>query len=215
MEELKNTKILILDFDGVISDSKKQMVTALKELVIRMNYKFNTKVLSDQEIEDMVCSSMRELPQLLGLKLWQKIYLYSLMYNNYKKLYEIVKPIKDVLDIIPQLENNFTLMICSNNHSFIIKPWLKKHNLHNYFTKVYTYSRSKNKGQIINRIIEKTQLKSEELLFVSDTLHDYTEIRRICDIPIKLINTGFDSKAKLQQAKQKKPILESLRELIN
>lgn len=194
---LEKTKIIIFDFDGVIVNSKKNVTDQLKEILTKMSFQMGTEMLDDEELDFVIASSIRHIPSRLNFTLWQKIYFSYQVIIHSRKMYFDSKPFPRVFEVLEELKKDYDLQLCTNNLSWIVLNWLNRYKAKDYFSSIHTALRSEKKGLIIQKIINKNNLLEEQILFITDTLHDYYLVREYVEVPVGFVTSGFDSSEKL------------------
>jgi phosphoglycolate phosphatase-like HAD superfamily hydrolase len=214
MYQLKHQpKIIIFDFDGVIVNSKSSVVNELKIILKQMSYQLGTSNLTDTQLDDIVASSIRHIPDKLEFTLWQKLFFMYLLVKHMPQMYLASNPYPDVFTVLNTLKNQYDLQICSNNISWVVNNWLKKYDALGYFSNIHTALKSEKKGQVIDKILRERSLEEGDILFVTDTLHDYYLVKEYCNVPIVFVTTGFDSREELILMQEQAIVINQLSEL--
>jgi phosphoglycolate phosphatase-like HAD superfamily hydrolase len=207
-------KTIIFDFDGVIVNSKKNVTDQLKSILTKMSFQMGTEMIGDQELDFIVASSIRHIPSKLNFTLWQKLYFTYQVIINSRKMYFDSKPFEGVFNVLEELKHSYDLQLCTNNISWIVLNWLNRYNAKKYFSTIHTALRSEKKGLIIQKILNKNNLNEDEVLFITDTLHDYYLVREYTQVPVGFVTSGFDSSEKLSIMQGHAQYFSSLTELL-
>ena len=183
----KNKKLVIFDFDGVLINT------------LDFSYKIH-KVKN---------------PHFT----WERFQSYSDGnfhdgYNNAVKNGEHIQPddfhgkykdelipltIQEVLrTTIISISNNYTLAVVSSSMGSVIKDFLSKENLNEYFLDILGFDIHTSKVIKIKSLLEKHNLSSNEAVLITDTLGDILEANE-CNVASIGVTWGLHNKEKLQK----------------
>lgn len=160
-------KVIIFDFDGVIVDT------------IQLSFSANKDLLPDLELSEWRSwsngnfhAALAERADLQFLFSGNNIGHYR---NKYKKGVLGILPVIGIEEVVRELHNDYSLAIISSSSQNPIKSYLKKYNLHSYFSDVLGEETHKSKVVKFQMIIDKYKTKPDEMLIITDSLGDIIE----------------------------------------
>ncbi|MDD5110625.1 MAG: HAD family hydrolase [Patescibacteria group bacterium] len=157
-------KAIIFDFDGVIGDTYQNNFELFKPFI---------QNISEQDFKDNHNGNIFEGKKItLTPEQWEKYFA------NQKKLFTKTNlfPLKRVL---ARLSKNFQLFIISSTPDASIKYFLKYGALNRFFEKIFGATTCTSKFKKFQMIFEQYGLGPEECLFVTDTLGDILEAKKV------------------------------------
>jgi len=182
-------KAIIFDFDGVIHDT------------LTIAYSINNKLMPDVTLEaykDFFNGNIYEHTDIPK--------------ENYKKYFEmqhleyehlLVKG--SIKKTIKTLSKKFKLFIISSNQEKTINMYFKNNSMQNIFSEILGFETHKSKEKKFRMILDKYQLKKDEIIFVTDTLGDIIEANKVGILTIA-VDFGFHGKERLKIGKPAKII---------
>jgi phosphoglycolate phosphatase-like HAD superfamily hydrolase len=180
---------IILDFDGTIADTFEIVVGIFHELTHR------NEVLPSDEIERLRGMSMLHAAEELRIQPWK---MPLLMLRGRRRM------TKRMLDIhtFPELQKvvrglhseGHNLYIVSSNSVQNIQLFLKRHEMHKDFIKVYGSVGLFDKAGAIKRIMRRNRLKRSETVYIGDEVRDIVAAKR-AGIKIAAVTWGYNDKA--------------------
>lgn len=192
---MKNKKLIIFDFDGVIADSFQTIYSVVRDAFLSVGIS-----LSEQGYRDFFLTN----PKLAEKKLTKNEEKFDkvqkFIHENAPKKYHDVKIFPEIQKTIPCLAQNAHLAIVSSSQTDIIKQKLKEYNLEKYFTKILGADKEVSKIKKINEIIQHALLPKSSIYFVSDTVGDIREGKKI-GIKTIAATWGFHDKKTILRAK--------------
>ncbi len=188
-------KLIILDFDGVLSDSFESLYGVNKESAEHIG-----KTLSPEDYRQCFFGSLhKELQKKLGLTdeenqkfLEYKLSIFSSFYNPDK-----TKLFTHAENLVKQLDSLGRLYIVSSAPENVIRQMLKEKNLEQYFVQISGINKL-GKTKTFEAILEKESKKPEEVFFVTDTVGDMKESVKMGFKTIA-VTWGFHTREDLQK----------------
>jgi len=193
--------LLILDFDGTITDSIPPAVEAIQKMIKRLGLPYRTK----EEINEHV--GYGEIPLLEGatgskdpelLKKAMAIYEDIYVKEGFKKV-TLYPHVKEFLEYF----RDKTKVILSNKKDDFIKKILDIHKLSGYFAEIHggdTAPCLKPDPRTVNGIIAKYGINKDRVLFIGDMTVDI-ETGKNANVRTCAVAYGFDDKEKLKRLK--------------
>ena len=189
-------KGIILDLDGTLWDTTKQVIPAWNKV---LNI-FNKKAITYKDMQELMGKTTSEISMILfselkineGLKILNKcfeeeqVYLKEhggLLYPNLEKT-------------LKALKQNYNLYIVSNCQSEYLEAFFTAHNLKHYFSDYETHGNTGlSKGENIQLVINRNNL--DKSVYVGDTIGD-KESAQHADTPFIYASYGFGNLPKQQ-----------------
>lgn len=182
---MKKTKAVIFDFDGVIADTMKFHQEHLK--------KYLDISISKKEYQDWQRGNVYDGENKVSGK---KLIEYFKMIE--KDHYE-VKPFDGVVDLLKKLSENYSFFIITSSSDVNIINFLKKESVFDCFTEILGVEFDKSKIVKFNYILDKYNLKKDNVLFVTDTLGDVLEANKV-GLRSVAVTWGFHDREILEEA---------------
>jgi phosphoglycolate phosphatase len=176
-------KLLIFDFDGVLEDTFDWNFEVAKK---------RYKGINKEEYRTWFNGNIYEHPCVLeagpmNIKEYFKIYKKGFANKKLKSNY--IKLLKD-------LKKEFILVIISSIDEDIILPYLKRSNALNLFDDVWGYKTELSKANKFKKFLEKYKISGENCLFITDTLGDILEAKKVGILTVG-VTWGYHSKKAL------------------
>jgi len=172
-------KLVIFDFDGVISDS--------------WNICFETTriwypQLTEQQYRDSFNGNIRDAS-------WRKPNLKTNFYDYYDPRLLASKPFEGISEVILTLAKDYKLFIVSSTPAPVIREYLRINDM-DVFEQVLGHETHKYKDAKLKMILDETKVSVTEVLFITDTLGDILESQKVGVRSIS-VTWGFQSKETL------------------
>lgn len=176
------TKIIVYDFDGVICDSVKVKTEAFSELYSEHGIRIQEQV-EKYHLEHGGISRFEKI------KYFEEVLLLSPISENIlqQKAFEFSKLVKDKVinskyiegarDFIESNSKDYLQYICTGTPEDEIIEILNKRGILHFFDGVY--GAPKTKANILRQIIEETNLKVEDSIFIGDAMTDYKAAKEL------------------------------------
>jgi phosphoglycolate phosphatase len=194
-------ELLILDFDGTLTNSIPPAVNAIQAMIAELGFPFKTK----EEINQHV--GYGEAPLVSGsigtrepglLKTAMEVYFKHYLREGIKTA-PLYPHVKEFLEYF----KNKVMIIVSNKRDEFIRMILDRHQLTAYFTEILggdTALCLKPDPCVILDLLKKYKVSPRQALFIGDMTID-VETGKNAGIHTCAVTYGFDPKAKLEKAK--------------
>lgn len=183
-------KTILFDFDGTIADSLFAFVNCMNKLAFEYGY---------EQIQDVTPLRDKEASQIFREDLG--ISLISLP-GYIKKLKEIlrlemqnVSIFDGIKEVIEKLSKKYTLGILTSNSNEIVKEILEKKEIQ-CVDFIVSDSSIFGKDKVIKRVLDKYNLKKDEVIYIGDETRDLDACRKV-DVKIACVTWGFNSREAL------------------
>lgn len=180
---------ILFDFDGVIADSFKvafetaqTRCPAITEIDYRKRFDENiNEVKHSETFHNDECNHDLD---------WFDIYI--------PKLRDEVDIFPGIKEVILKLEEKYILVIVSSTLTFPIEEFLVLHELQNHFDWVMGNDVHKSKTEKIRMVFEKYGVSNNDCVFVTDTLGDIHEAKKL-DVSSIGVTWGFSEAGTLEK----------------
>jgi HAD superfamily hydrolase (TIGR01549 family) len=166
-------KIIVFDFDGVIVNT-----FALCYEIRNAHYPLSQDSYREK-FEGNINDSIKKVKQPI-LNFFEQ-YTPSLMKCG---------PIEGMPDLIKKLSEKYNLIIVSSTISSSIKSFLESFNLDIYFKEILGNDIEHSKVKKLQMVLEKYQVSSKDVIFITDTLGDIKE-GKVCNIESIAVTWGY------------------------
>lgn len=181
-----NTSLIIFDFDGVIVDSFQSALEVVREhqpdLVIR-----------EDEYRECFEGNVYEAAEEKKF-----CFVFSGFFDQY--LPKILK--RDPVDGIPEVIRHFAeshlLALISSTDSRVLREWLEKNRLLEYFKDILGADVSKSKVEKFEMLFQKYGVEAKDCVFITDTLGDLREAKKV-GVRSIAVTYGFHSEETLRK----------------
>ena len=175
-------KAIIFDFDGVLADTYNFNMGLTKEVGHDVNHEV-FKAHHD--------GNVFEQPKIPFTKKSADNF-----FSKYLERITVVQPFFS-LENIKTIKEICPLYIISSNHKKSIQKFLKHHQL-DFFDEILGVEFHKSKVEKFKYLFEKYNFKPEEIVFVSDTLGDVLEAKKV-DVKTIAVDFGFHDRERLEK----------------
>lgn len=176
-------KAIIFDFDGVIADTFQLNVDITRE----QKKKFTLK-----DFRDHHNGNVWEKPVIQYTKEDLK---YGFAEYHSRLDGDLLFPLSDQ---IKRLAKKYDLFIISSSPERSIEKFLKLANISKYFEKALGYYTHQSKVEKFKMIFREYKLEPEECIFVTDTLGDLREAKKVV-VPTIAVTWGYHGKTRLKK----------------
>lgn len=198
--KLKNIKLVLLDVDGVLIDSRLNMQKSWNKL---LKEKYVNKPFS--EYFKRIGTSFENILLQMGInknikKIKKEYFVNSLLFNNKIKKY------KTVYNTLIKLQKKYKLAIVTSKRKKNTIYFLKKFFPNIHFSLICVPSlkhKSKPNPDLLNFAFKKLGIKSKNSIYVGDTLNDLLASKR-AKTNFVLANYGYNNKNLKSKFKIKK-----------
>lgn len=185
---------IIFDFDGTIADSLEILIDTISYVL--NNYGYENLDISKEKIRK---NSIKELFKSSNISLLKLPFILNSINKQLSDKIEFIKPIAGITDIIKELNiKNFNLNIISSNNSENIKKFLKNNDLNDVFDNIYTERSVFGKHKVINKFLNKYNLKKENIIYIGDEVRDILAAKQ-SGIKIIAVSWGFNEANMLER----------------
>lgn len=181
-------KLLIFDFDGVIEDTYEKHFQLSEKQV---------ENLTREEHRKLFEGNIHEMREKLKSEGRHTGFDVKTPFDEHKPALKIKKEIKEGLI---DLSKKYKLGIITSSKEGGLKKYLENNRVENLFGFVYGFQTHKSKIEKFKLILKNFNLKSSEIIFVTDTLGDILEAN---DLGIKTIavDFGYHERKRLEKGK--------------
>lgn len=167
-------KLLILDFDGTIADTKMSIITTIQETLKTLG----TKQIDVNEIQKRIGLPLKdtfvELTELQGEKIEEAIKIYRSKYNDI--CYDTVTLFPNVKETLEYcFDNGIKIAVASSKGKESLGNLLEHLELKQYISLIVGEQDVENKKpapDMVNLILDKLEFSASETLVVGDTIFD-------------------------------------------
>jgi len=195
--DFSTIKVIVFDFDGVIEENYEHHYQLSKIKTINLTREEHKK-LFDGNIH------------IERAKLKDRNTNFDLMLN-FNRAKEFLKIENTKRDILIKLSKNYKLGIITSGYEKYIIKYLKNNNLVDIFNFVYGFETNPSKVSKFNKVINTYKHKPSEIIFITDTLGDILEAKKL-NINSIAVDYGYHEKSRLEKGKPYK-IISSFQEL--
>jgi phosphoglycolate phosphatase len=182
-------KNIIFDFDGVIHDT----LHLAFEIVHKLNPNMTLEMYRDR-FNGNNYEEDKKSPE--KFRMYDVKKYFELQEIEFKKLKINNKVKKELLE----LYKNYQLFIVSSNQEKAIRIYLENNALNGIFKDILGYETHTSKEKKFNILIKKYDLTSEDSIYITDTLGDIIEARKV-HLRALAVDFGFHERARLKKGK--------------
>lgn len=181
----QNKKLVIFDFDGVLANTEKFCFDLHKESNKNLSWS-EFQGFCNGNFVDGVVKAVNEKSHVIP----------DNFYDKYEKEIEKITVNSSICGTVKSLSENFTICIVSSTESYLIKNFLIKEKLDNYFSDILGTEIHKDKTVKINSLLRKYCINSKDVVFITDSLGDILEGNK-CGVKSIGVTWGIHSKENL------------------
>jgi phosphoglycolate phosphatase len=204
-------KLIIFDYDGVLVDS----LPFLKKVYLRIADIIGIDMPTrDEYFRELLELDWRETYKKLDILAKDKVNISEFVYHYFNHKYsDYIKPYPEIPETIKKLSKKYKLAIVSNSFKKDIVPLLKKHNLFEYFSAIFTPEEGmlKPHPDLIIKCLDYLKILPKDAAFVGDMDGDIICGRAAKVGKIIAVTYGFHLKHRLKDADV---IIDSPKELL-
>jgi len=175
-------KAIIFDFDGVIHDTLK--------IAHEVNNKINTPL------------TLEGYKELFEGNLYKKLKTNKEMQEKFfelqSKAFATLKIEENIRSELLKLKKKYDLFIVTSNQEKTLKAYFENNNLHTLFKQILGFESHTSKEEKFKMLLEKHKLSKDNCLFVTDTLGDILEAKKM-GIRTIAVDFGFHDRARLEK----------------
>lgn len=188
-------RLLLFDFDGVISDSFVPLFEAVKAACREIGLD-----LDEQQYRDLFLKNVKqaEKDMVKDEKKFQK--LQELIREKVRSAYRRVKLFEFAPALIKALGEQHLLAIISSTAPEVIMKKLGEYNLGKYFRSILGPERALSKQDKFKKILQEFSIPNHHVFFISDTVGDLLEGNQF-GLKTIAVTWGFHDRSTLAQAR--------------
>ncbi len=194
---MKEKKLLLFDFDGVIADS----MGLVRIFYNKIHEKYGLPYANtEKNISDLFHKNVYEGLMDAGLpsdKAHDFLNDMKKMTFENEGLYLPFDGIKEALNVL--YKKGHTLGIISSNHTDIIKRFFEKYSFDDIFTEIHGAEENTSKVEKIKMLMEKLGFAATETYYIGDTVGDVGE-GKIAGVHTVAVCWGYHSRLELESA---------------
>jgi phosphoglycolate phosphatase len=196
-----SVKVIIFDFDGTLADTLDAIVNITNRLATTYGY----KVIQPEELAQIRNMSSRDIVKQSNISLFKLPFLLRKIKAELQNDIKSVKPISGIQEALTRLKSEGMLLgIITSNSESNVKAFLKKNDMEDLFSFIYSENTIFSKHKALNKFIKKNELIPEEVIYVGDETRDIESSKKI-NVKVVAVSWGFNSQEAL--AKQKPDFL--------
>lgn len=161
-------KLVIFDFDGVLADTEEFCYKIHKDVNKTLTWKEWQDFCNGNFIDGIINAGIEERPYIIP----------GDFSKRYKDEIEKINIPKALHEAILSLKNNYQIAVVSSTSGNLIKNFLQKEGILEYFSDILGVEVEANKTIKINSLLKKYELKPNDAIFITDTLGDILEAEK-------------------------------------
>ncbi len=195
--ELKNVKLIIFDFDGVIANTKKfYLKLAIKHLkragVKERDTRRKVFINLGKRMHEVLMDS--GLSMELARKVAREVNKEAVRKSNRIRPCKCIKHLR-------KLKAKYKLVLLSNSITPFLKKILKRFGVESCFSRVIGGDKFKSKEEMIKKLKKQYKLRPNQLIYVGDRAADVETARKTgCISAIVVSKCAWNSRAKVLKA---------------
>lgn len=190
----KHYDLIIFDFDGTLTDYMKVFPRYFNELAEKEGF------IKITDLEKSRSYPLRRFLKEHKIRFSKLHKLLSLGKKIQREVIEEIHPPKGLKDVLLKLKQGHKLGILSSNKKSMIKAFLKREGIEDYFDFVIGYPKLFRKWAILLKIKLEHRLKGSRMLYVGDEVRDISSAKRAM-IDIASVTWGFNNEFILKRFK--------------
>lgn len=172
---MNDLKYVIFDFDGTIASS----VEMALNIYNRIAPKYNCKQIDVKDIGKLSAENPKRFFAEYGVTKFKLFLLVLHVRNEMKRQMNSLKLVDGILPAIKELHaSGFELGIVTSNAKSNVMKFLHLHGIHNYFKFVYSSSSFFGKERVLKKIMNKLNIKQQNIVYVGDETRDISASRK-------------------------------------
>lgn len=186
-------KVILFDFDGTLADTFDAIVRITNDLAGEFGYKPTTL----EDIAILRNLSSREIVKKSGVSIFKIPFILKRVKNRLHNNIQQINSISGIRETLWELKNNGRILgILTSNSEDNVSFFLKKHNMQEFFSFIYSESTLFSKHRVIRKFLNQNNLKPEEVIYVGDETRDVEACKKI-SIKVIAVSWGFNSREAL------------------
>ena len=183
-------KLLLFDFDGVITNTLDMILGIQKEL--------NQEITKEDYIALYYGNIFKNIEKSQNKKYTKQDQ--NRFFNLYSPRLLDLPPIEGITRLISDLQEEYALVIISSTINEPIKEYLRKHEILHCFKDIFGADVHKSKVEKIEMALEKYGRKPQDSIYITDTLGDIKEARKV-GVDSVAVTWGFHDQSVLLDGK--------------
>ena len=183
----QNKKLIIFDFDGVLANTEKFCFDLHKKSNKNLSWS-EFQGFCNGNFVDGIAKAINEKSHVIP----------DNFYDKYEKEIEKITVNSSIYETVKSLSENFIICIVSSTESYLIKNFLIKEKLDNYFSDILGADIHKDKTVKINSLLEKYNINSNNVVFITDSLGDILEGNK-CGVKSIGVTWGIHNEKNLEK----------------
>lgn len=191
---MKSVNCIIFDFDGTIADTMSEMIRIYNE----NHRKFGVKPVSDDELGSLRAQGPYDIMKELKISTLKLPLIMFRLKRVLRRRIPGIEPCTNMVNLIHSLkENGYRLGILSSNSVENIRLFLQRNGL-DCFDFIHSSSNVFGKHRGLARIIKKSGVSEENLIYIGDEIRDIEATDRV-GVPIIAVSWGYNSPESLKR----------------
>lgn len=186
-------KFLLFDFDGVFTDTFHEAYSITKLLRPSLTHEGFRDLFMGNIYEEMASQDKVETPEVVR-------HSEDEFFVKYFELTKNLGFISGMRDAVLALSETHHLSVISSASSVIIKEMFERENVAHYFTDILGSDTETNKTKKIQMVFDKYGASAENSLFITDTVGDIREARKL-NVDSIAVTWGYHGAERLWTAK--------------
>jgi len=188
-----SVKVIIFDFDGTLADT----LDAIVGITNRLAKEYGYKPTAPEELAQIRNMSSREIVKQSGISIFKIPFLLKKIKSDLRDDIQEIKPVLGIKEALTKLksEGNYLGILTSNSEENV-RAFLKKHDMQNLFSSIYSETTLFSKHKVLNRFIKQNNLVPEDVIYVGDETRDIESSKKI-HVKVIAVSWGFNSREAL------------------
>lgn len=182
-------KVIVFDFDGTLADTFDTLAMITNRLALEFGYPPTTP----EELPKLRNLSSREIISQSGVSLFKiPFFLKKIREYLHQEILNL-KTIPGIPEALVQLKHEgYCLGILTSNSEENVKLFLKKYEMQDLFTFIYSETSLFSKDKPLRKLMKQNHLSSDEIIYVGDETRDIEASKKI-QIQVIAVTWGFNS----------------------